>query len=134
MRVICNKKLGSDLPQHYYDWGFTEQTEFSLKLGIVYMVYAMCLLKNGILNYLIIGDEGQNPAWYPAILFRVTESSVPKCWQYAFWGANFENEVIAVWGYDELVNHEEHFDELSEMEHSALDVFNMRKEEIEAEA
>jgi hypothetical protein len=37
-----------------------------------------------------------------------------------------ENEVVAVWGYDELVNQEGHFDDLAEMKQSAIDLFNLR--------
>jgi hypothetical protein len=64
-----------------------------------------------------------------AELFQVTNGELPSTWQYAFFG--FESQLNAIWGYDELVNVPEYFDDLSNLEEPAELTFWKRKQEID---
>jgi hypothetical protein len=82
--------------------------------------------------YLLLGDSGGElgyPNWYPAELFDVIDRKLPSNWHYAFLG--IPSYLNAIWGYDELVNVEGHFDKISEREESALMVFVKRRRETD---
>jgi len=100
---------------------------FDLVIGTEYMVYSICLYQ-GSLAYLLVG-EGHRPEWYPAELFQLINGEIPSTWQYVFSG--FEYELNAIWGYDELVTDEDHFDQLSILEESAEIIFWARRREID---
>jgi hypothetical protein len=129
MRVVCTTNDGRNLSAKHFESGYTSSTVFDLKVGKEYVVYAISLWK-GFLSYLVVG-EGSFPQWYPSGVFSITRSDLPLGWYFA----NFKEEegfqVNAVWGYEELVNSESHFDELSNLEKSAIDIFVKRKRQID---
>ena len=127
MKVICTGNSGESLPARYWGHSYTQATRFDLVVGPEYVVYAICLFRDS-LSYLLVG-EGRRPAWYPAELFQVTNGEMPSMWQYAFLG--FESQLNAIWGYDELVNVPEYFDDLSNLEEPAELIFWKRKQQID---
>jgi len=127
MKVTCTGNSGESLPARYWGHGYSRATRFEFVIGTEYMVYAICLYQ-GSLMYLLVGD-GRRPAWYPAELFQVTNGDLPSTWQYAFLG--FESQLNAIWGYDELVNVPEYFDDLSNLEEPAEIIFWERQREID---
>lgn len=129
MKAICRFNSGSFLPESFCKLGYTSQSEMALTLGKEYAVLSMCLCK-GLILYLIY-DESHRPNWHPAAIFQISERVISPIWEFGFWGDDPANEIEAVWGYHELVNIEGYFDQLSERVPEALDVFEMRRKEIE---
>jgi hypothetical protein len=127
MRVLSIGNSGANLSEKHYEHGFTRASELDLQAGKEYVVYGISLWK-GLMIYLVIG-EGSNPHWYPAELFRLVKNELPPTWYFAF----FRNgaDVNAIWGYSELVNSEDHFDALSDLDEDALKIFWSRKKEID---
>jgi len=129
MRVICIANRGSALSAKHFDKsGNTPSTEFDLDVGHEYVVYGMVVSK-GLLSYLVIGTA-MFAQWYPAELFKVTQSNLPDNWHFEYLREEEGFLVDAIWGYEELLR-PDHFDALSEMESSAINVFVKRKTEID---
>jgi hypothetical protein len=129
MKVECIETSGKGLSDDHAALGYTAESVFDLTQGHVYVVYGISLWRN-TLHYLLVGDGGSAPHWYPSRLFNVTKTDLPGSWHFADWD-NGENEVRGIWGYQELVLRDGYFDQLSEMDKSALGVFEIRKEEID---
>jgi hypothetical protein len=128
MKVICIANSGDKLSPRHFSVGYTPSSIFHLDLGKEYSVYGISLWR-GLLAYLIEG-LGERPVWQPSELFRVADSKLPTGWHFAFFGQNDEPWLNAVWGYGELMDLQ-HYDQLAELEQSALKIFEMRKKEIE---
>jgi hypothetical protein len=128
MRLTCRANTGDKLSDKYVESAYSRATRFDLTVDREYVGYGICLWL-GILVYLIVGEGGQ-PSWYPAELFQVSQSSIPDCWHYGFFSERAD--VKAILGYSELVNDYDHFDQLSGLEQSALEIFFKRKQEIDA--
>jgi hypothetical protein len=71
------------------------------------------------------------PHWYPAGLFEITRHELPPDWYFERLREEDGFEVNAIWGYEELVNMPEHFDDLPDRKKSAIDVFVERKKQID---
>jgi hypothetical protein len=129
MRVLCTTNRGSNLSVRHLKSGYTASSEFDLEIGREYIVYGISLWK-GLLAYLIIG-EGMYPHWYTSELFSISRSEVPPGWHFARRSEEEGYDTTAVWGYEELVNSEDHFDDLSNLEKTAIDIFVERKKQID---
>ena len=129
MRAICTANHGSALPrEHLGRSGNTPFSEFDLEIGHEYVVYGIIVSK-GLLSYLVIGT-GRFAQWYPAELFRVSQSKLPDNWHFVYFRKDLGLLVDAIWGYEELTK-PDHFDGLSDMQPSAINVFVERKKEID---
>jgi hypothetical protein len=127
MKVLCTSNSGTSLSAKHFECGYTASSAFDLVPGTEYTVYGICLWRS-LLLYLIVG-QGSYPHWDPAELFQVTHPQLPNGWYFAFFG--YEVELNAISGYDELVNKREYFDQLSNLETPALEIFEMRRREID---
>lgn len=132
MKVICKYNKGADLLEYTENWkyGFGPETECNdLKVDDEYKVYGMYLSSRGSLHYLLLGEAFHSPfyqpSWYSSLFFDITDSQIPEYWYYKFLGP--ECPVTAIWGYDELVNMEGHYDGLIEREIQHLQIFKERK-------
>ena len=130
MKVTCNATTGDKLPGKYFEHGYSRSSSFDLVSGNEYIVYGISLWL-GFVLYLVVG-EGRRPHWYPADLFEVTSKRLPSCWYFEFLGSKELFELQAVFGYEELIYQDEHFDQLSNLEDLALQIFETRRIEIEA--
>src|SRR5688500_190576 len=129
MKVLCTADDGNCLTDKHFEAGYTPSSEFDLDIGKEYVVYGICIWK-GLLSYLLMG-EGLHPHWYPSELFSITQRELPPDWYFAYFGDSDGRDLQALWGYYELINSEDHFDELSELEKDALQVFLIRKAETD---
>ena len=111
--------------------GYTPGSQFDLAAGQAYTVYAICTWKACALLYLCAGEGDGNANWYPAELFELTDGSLPSSWKFGYYG--FDSDVSAIWGYEELIEGNEHFDLLAEHHDQAVSVFTRRRTEIDAE-
>lgn len=72
----------------------------------------------------LIRDDTRLPNWYPIQLFEVAEPVLPNNWLFANFG-NSEH-LQAIWGYEELIRDESHYDALLERDPDALRIFSER--------
>ena len=129
MRVQCKNNEGSLFFRNAVKKGHDRKTVYKgVLINSNYIVYGIIFYEGSIL-YLLY-DEYKMANWYPAELFEVTEGHIPKGWCYNFLGYK-EFGLSAVWGYNELVNDENHYDGLAEQENSAFELFLKRKTEID---
>ena len=129
MRVVCTANHGSALSaKHFEKSGNTPFSEFDLKIGEEYVVYGIIVSK-GLLSYLVIGTA-RFAQWYPADLFKVSQSKLPDNWHFVHFREDQGFLVEAIWGYEELTK-PDHFDALSDMQPSAINIFIERKKEID---
>jgi len=128
MKVICIANSGDKLSPKHFSVGYAPSSIFHLDLGKEYSVYGISLWR-GLLAYLIVG-QGERPVWQPSELFEVTDSKLPTGWHFAFFNQNDESWLNAVWGYEELMSIE-HYDQLADLQKPALEIFEMRRKEIE---
>jgi hypothetical protein len=129
MRVLCESNSAQVLSAKHFAIGFTSFSEFDLAQGKEYVVYGIMLSKE-VLSYLIVG-EGLFPHWYPAELFKVTRNDLPSDWYFTYLREDEGFVVNAIWGYEELVETEDHFDGLSNLNKPDLEVFLGRKQQID---
>lgn len=129
MRILCTANNADSLSEKHFEGGYTSSSAFDLEVGKEYVVYGIILWKD-LLSYLVMG-EGMFPHWYPSELFRVTRSELPQGWYFVRFNEDEGFEVNAIWGYKELVDKEDHFDDLSNLEKSAIDIFVERKKQID---
>jgi hypothetical protein len=131
MKVICIANTGDMLPVSYRTAGHLPTSKYDVQVNQVYTVYGICLVQQSI-SYLIDPDDKNRPNWYPAPLFNVQDSCLATTWHFSYTTPSVEDEVLAVWGYEELATRLEHFDELAERTGAALAVFAARKRELES--
>lgn len=87
-----------------------------------YRVCAMSLYAGSVM-VLVCADTGL-PDWYPIQLFRVEDSSIPNEWRFAFYRDSAH--LQALWGYEDMIDDESHYDGLLEREVRALEKFFSR--------
>ncbi|OGX79262.1 MULTISPECIES: hypothetical protein [unclassified Exiguobacterium] len=124
MKVKCKEVTGVNLLPNTIKLGYSIEADFELKINDTYIVYGMSLW-GGSLQYLIQVND-YNPSWFPAELFTVEKHKIPENWSFDF---PLINNVNAIWGYKELVDGSNHYDDLLEREGEALRIFEKRKKE-----
>lgn len=127
MKVKCKANKGTALMEKTIETGYFRTTEFSLEIGFDYIVYGIVIAR-GVLKYLIIGKNTNVPLWYPAELFDVIDNLLPLELYFDYLGGT---EVQAIWGYQELIQDESHFDDLAECASEVIEIFLKRKQEID---
>ena len=132
MRVICIANTGESLPEAYKEQGYFAEYKFPLLIGKRYIPYGMTLRK-GKVNYLIQGESRRDPDWMPSELFEVFESKISRCWHYGVNDDKSEATIDNVWGYQELIDASNHFDQLVDGGTDALEVFLRYKEYMDLE-
>jgi hypothetical protein len=103
----------------------TREVKYDLTVGDNYKIYSQCVF-NKHLMYLLDPADNSKPNWYPAHLFEITDGRIPSNWQFRYYEGS-EGDVSAIWGYPELIQIDEHFNDLSEREPAALLIFANRK-------
>jgi hypothetical protein len=119
----------STLP-HILKLGYSPRVDFGMQVDREYVVYAISMWKF-VLHYLVIPDNTSLPFWYPADIFNVTEPRIPSTWYFAHPFGGHGSEVVFELGYEEIVQNQQHSDDLVEREPEAIRVFLARKAEIE---
>lgn len=127
MRAICRANTGNALNAPALAIGNTNHSEFDIEVGHDYVIFGIVDFRHAI-HFLVIGESGV-PTWGPVELFTLTVSQLPQKWYFRYVGD--EQGIIAIWGYDELVNEPSHYEALIEGDELAIDVFIKRKSDIE---
>ncbi|NGX56745.1 MAG: hypothetical protein K1060chlam5_00991 [Candidatus Anoxychlamydiales bacterium] len=127
VRCVCNN--GENLSQKTLDIGWTKQTKMGLKLDKTYLIYGIIFYKN-IFEYLTV-DEYNKSFWYPSEIFQIIDNKLSSLWYYIKY--NKEDFINSCWGYYELVNKRNHHSDLIEREPKDIEIFNIRKKEMDLE-
>jgi hypothetical protein len=129
MKVKCIANTGDKLLlTTINNSGDTIETKYPIKIGELYVIYGQHIYNN-VLSYLLIGTYENLPSWYPAELFEVKDTVIPMEWYYQY---DSQSILSAIWGYNELVLDENHYDSLLEREDEGIRIFLKRKKEIDA--
>lgn len=129
MRVTCISTDSYLLSNRAVRQGDETRTCYQgVSLDQGYLVYGIILYEDG-LRYLLYDAFGM-PNWYPAELFEVVDSRCPSNWYYRFLGYD-DSSLTAIWGYEELVSSDVHYDELCEQDPGAVELFTRKKREID---
>lgn len=120
MEVTCIKEHAdgkSEISMGYNYGGAPEVTA-----GLSYPVAGMSVYAGVVM--VLIREDAQLPDWYPMEMFDVRDPRMPSHWLFAQYpGSEY---LQALWGYEELVNDEFHYDALLERENGALVIFSNR--------
>ena len=128
MKVKCIANTGEGFSEYTLThMGCSINTRLPLEVDDVYIVYGQIIYR-GILEYLIKGANENLPSWYPAELFEVVDSQVHFEWYFRY---DRDDEMSAVWGFDELVHDREFIFDLIERKENAIRIFLKRKKEID---
>lgn len=131
MIVKCVSNKGYMFSLKYAREGHNQTTTYNdIKLNKKYYVYGIVLFEEEM-RYLIYDDTdpAAYPYWYPADLFEICDHALPNNWYFSYDGIQDEG-TSAIWGYKELVFSEKHFDGLSELELTEIELFLERKEDM----
>jgi hypothetical protein len=129
MIVRCKANNGLLLKEKTIEAGYSQMSEFSLNIGSDYIVYGL-IIWNGVIQYLTMDKHMSVPFWHPAELFEIINKAIPYDW---YFDSLEETGVQLICGYKELVEDENHFDDLLERKEEAINIFLKRKKEIDAQ-
>lgn len=128
MKVKCIANSGAGFKKYTMEhMGCSVNTQLPLCVNETYTVYGQ-MIHRGILQYLIKGTNENLPSWYPAELFKVVSSQLYIDWLF---GYDSENEISAIWGFDELVSNTNFVYDLVEREDYAINIFLKRKKQMD---
>jgi len=133
MKVLCLYNTGENLSKKFLDNGYQKELEMNLVVHKEYIVYGMSIFKENICKYLLV-DKYNKSFWYPDEIFQISDHKLSSYWYYK---KKEPNEYFKwdwyTWGYYELVNYDQHHDDLIERIPEALEIFNIRKKEMDME-
>ena len=128
MKVRCLYNLGESLSEYTRKHaGYFNAAKFPINIGDLYNVYGQIIFK-GVLEYLIRGAGENYPSWYPAELFEVVDTQLYLDWHFKY---DRDNDISAIWGFQELVEDENFLYELEDRNKKAIETFLERKHEID---
>lgn len=105
---------------------------FGLLANEIYLVMSIVLYKDTKYLYYLIDINGK-PNWFPNELFEVIDNSLPNQWSFKIYNDESDIDIYSIWGYDEICNQEDHYDQLIERENVALEIYFNKKRIIEEE-
>ena len=129
MKIKCVSNTNEFLIQKNANINHLENYEDNIIIGKEYIIYAISYYENHF-NYLMY-DNSLKPNWYFSELFDEIDNQISSTWFCKIF--NQKKMLKAIWGYKELVNIENHYDDLLEREQVALDIFYKRKKEMDVE-
>jgi hypothetical protein len=129
MKIKCRQTSAKEL--NLFEVNTITRKEFDfgtlgLQFGEVYLVMAMVLFKDTKYLYYLIDINGK-PNWFPNELFELVDGSLPSKWSFRIYSKEDEIDIYCIWGYDEICNQDDHFDQLIERDREALNVYFRNK-------
>ena len=132
MKVQCIGNNGSYLTQNCRKIiGEHREADYHLTIGESYGVYGISIYK-GFLNYLVINDANR-PNFRYAMLFKVVDRRLPFEWYFREYTEIPNCPLLALWGYDKLVNDDDYYESLVEGDRIAISDFIKAKDAIDKE-
>ncbi len=130
MKVICKHNKGDFFKENELPIGFFPSTIFNLEVEKEYLVMGI-MLSEKFIFYLL--DENGKPYWYPSKLFQVSDNKISPNWYFKNFTEDKSIDIDAIWGYLELCNQEDYFDQLMDRDNSAMRIYFKRKMDTEME-
>lgn len=133
MKVRCTFRRGDPIPAELLAIGYTPMARFSVVEGRTYLVFSV-LFSNGLVHYLLTTDETLLPDWVPSLLFEIVDPRPPSGWEFQHLNNSAIPPNSVICGYPEIAKKDgTHFVDLEEREEPALQIFERRRAEIEAD-
>lgn len=133
MKIKCNDTNAVKLKLSEVNTITSNEFDYS-NLGLlaneIYLVMAMILYKDTKYLYYLIDINGK-PNWFPNELFEVLDNTLPNQWSFKIFNTESDVDIYCLWGYNELCNQEDHYDQLIEREDEALIIYFNQKRKIE---
>ena len=137
MRAICKQTTshGFDLKEvttvlsNNFDYSYGG---YGLELDKEYFVMGIAMYQDSNCLYYLIDTNG-DPDWFPYLLFDITDNSIPRKWFTKVNGKNDDMDIYSLFGFDELCNDSDFYDQLLEREGEAMQIYFERKSELEKE-
>ena len=127
MRVRATKRQRGECPEEVR--AFIPADGAYVTIGKEYEVHCL-LMFNGLVDLQIVDDLGY-PAWYPAVLFEVTDVHLPDDWQCRFSTNNETHGGVAMAiGPEFIVKDEASIQAMIELESDQVDRFWKRIERL----
>ena len=130
MKARCISTNAGRLPDLYLDpaGGFTPSTDFPLRPGKDYVVFALTLRRGGVWYYVMDEAGVEYPVWYPAPLFEVIDARVSRHWLFGFTDQGLRSGS-AIFAFSEWArNPADYYDRLSDGEATAVQLFREYEE------
>ncbi len=127
MKVVCRYNNPSNLPK-----GIPDNFDYGLELSKEYLVMGVLTFKQSNDLYFLV-DENGSPSWFPYQIFEIVSNELPANW---FVKINIGNDYVDyqnLFGFNELCNKEDFFNQLLEREEETMQTYFMRKIELEKE-
>lgn len=122
MKARCIINRYSNLAEKYRPYGESDGTVYHLTIDKEYQVYGISIYKSE-LNYLVM-DETRKPNWYSVGCFELTNNQIPPDWFFKHFLDNEEFLLNAIWGYQELVESQSHYEGILERDYDELVKFH----------
>lgn len=133
MRVKCQSNTGGGLPTGIRDkaLGLIADAEFPLTVGRSYAVYALTVFAGDTWYYLLDDDDRAVPIWYPAVLFEVTDESIPDDWVFGYVRPRSDDGGYPVVSFPEWALDRHFYERLAEGSAEAQEIFARRRASAE---
>jgi hypothetical protein len=107
------------------------QNQTFVTAGREYDVHAISLF-DGILHLQIV-DDLRYPAWYPSLIFDVTDGLLPADWKCKLFSQSSGNGLVMLLGPDFVIRDEESYASMVELDADQVDRFWKRIQKMESE-
>jgi hypothetical protein len=126
MKAICKHNTGDFFKENELPTGVFSSSIFNLEIEKEYLVMGI-ILSGKFIFYL--SDENGKPFWYPCELFQVSDNKISPNWYFKSFPKDDSIDIDAIWGYSELCNQENYFDQLMDRDDSAMRIYFKRRME-----
>lgn len=109
--------------------GIQLKSLYPMDIGEEFNVYGQLVDKKGIIHYLIIEHRMNRSYWFPSELFEIIDKSIPTNWYFT---EVSNSNIIAIWGFYELVYDRDFFSKLMDRDYEAYKIFMKRIKETKA--
>jgi hypothetical protein len=127
MKVICKHNDPSNLPG-----GIPDNFDYGLEINKEYLVTGILTFKQSDDLYFLV-DESGRPSWFPFQIFETINNELPKNWFVKINAGNDYVDYKNLFGFNELCNDDDFFNQLLERDEEAMQVYFRRKIELEKE-
>ena len=130
MRIICKKNTSKDFDLTEVTTALSHDETFPLILEKDYIVMGMSIPKDSNCLYYLI-DENDVPAWYPYVLFEISNNMLPDSWYLKLYDKKLLRPEYFVVGFEELCDDAEFYGRLENRDREALSIYYKKKAEVD---
>lgn len=133
MRVICKHTTSKGFDLKEVTTVFTNSFDYNfggsgLELLKEYFVMGIAVYKDSNCLYYLLDTYGR-PNWFPYLLFDISDNSIPPNWFIRMNGKRADSDIYGLWGFNELCNDDDYYDQLADRNEEAMSIYFKRKSE-----